>query len=159
MNGTVNDPHDDHSSIADHVEEVLPISLNDSTPSSSTVPVTHSVALFILKAKEERRIPQWALDGLLDDFHETSQIQLNALGENIKKCLKELNCTSHIIAAVDEVISSNACVLFFLGVFRSFFRHVLCIFTWCGENNTFASRVHALGICPITVSLFTKLRA
>ena len=120
MNGSVYDPGNDPSSSTDNSEEMLSISPHESTPSSATVPVTHSMALFILKAKEERKIPQLALDGLLDDFHEIFKIQMNALGENIKKCLKELNCTSHVITAVDQAISSNAAVSPFDGLHTAY---------------------------------------
>ena len=78
------------------------------------------MALFILKAKEERRIPQCSLDGLLDDFHEVFKIRLSDLAEDIKKCLKDSNCTSEGIAAVDKVIGNYATISPFNGLHTAY---------------------------------------
>ena len=47
---------------------------------------------------------QWALDGLLEDFHEVCEIQRNTLRDEVKKCL---DGTSVVIDAVDKVIEHN----------------------------------------------------
>lgn len=77
------------------------------SPSGTGTLPSHSAALFILKAKEERRVSQRALDGLLEDFHEVCEIQRNALRDEVKKCLDGLKCTSVVIDAVDKVIERS----------------------------------------------------
>ena len=106
----MNGPLDDHADSANYLDsaDYFDEAQDDTTLPASSSRTMDSLALFILKAKEERRIPQQALDGLLDDFHEISKIQINALGESVMKCLEELNCTSSVISAVDKVINGAA---------------------------------------------------
>ena len=77
------------------------------SPGAGTLFPSHSAALFILKAKEERRVSQRALDGLLEDFHEICEIQKNAVRDEVRKCLDGLKCASVVIDAVDKVIERN----------------------------------------------------
>lgn len=106
MNENVSGPSDNHaddvSADYDYFDEAQTALRDDITP------IKHSLALFILKAKEERRIPQQALDGLLDDFHKILKLQMKALGENVMSYLEEQNCASHVICAVDKIISCTA---------------------------------------------------
>ena len=85
--------------------EILPC--DSPSPSGTGTLPSHSAALFILKAKEERRVSQWAVDGLLEDFHKVCEIQRNALRDEVKKCLDGLKCTSLVINAVDKVIKHS----------------------------------------------------
>ena len=105
-----------------NVPEELQLSLPcDSLSSSDTCTLpSHSAALFILKAKEERRVSQRALDGLLEDFHEICEIQRNVLRVEIKKCLDDLQCTSVVIDAVDRVIKESRSVSPFNGLHTAY---------------------------------------
>ena len=89
-------------------------------PSSGSELPSHSAALFILEAKEERRVSQRALDGLLDDFHKICESQKNVLRDEVKKCLEGLQCTSLVIDAVDKVIEHSCSVSPFDGLHTAY---------------------------------------
>lgn len=106
-----NNPHGDIGDL-DIPEEsqVSPCGLP--SPSGAGTFPSHSAALSILKAKEERKVSQRALDGLLEDFHEVCEIQKNALRDEVRKCLYGLKCASVIIDTVDKVIERNCSASF-----------------------------------------------
>ena len=83
-------------------------------------PPSHSAALFIFKAKEERRVSQRALDGLLEDFQEICSIQKKALRDDVMKCLGDLKCSSLVITAVDQVIERSCATSPFDGLHTAY---------------------------------------
>lgn len=59
-----------------------------------------SAALFILKAKEDLKVSQLALDGLLDGFSTLCESQQKALSIEIKACLRSFNCSSEVVELI-----------------------------------------------------------
>ena len=79
----------------------------------SIKPKLYENVLFLLKAKEERRISQRALDGLVDDITEFFRTQTYVLGAELKECLEKMNYSIDVITTIEEVIKKKAsCSLF-----------------------------------------------
>lgn len=73
------------------------------------------------KAKEERKISQQALDGLIEDFDELYETRQSCLRDKIKKCLLNLDSSVNVIEAVDKVVQQTM-----LPHFLMVFIHHIC---------------------------------
>ena len=82
---------------------------NDSTTTAQDddPPLLHNKAMFILKLKEERRLTQVAIDGLIDDVS-TLLEEVLSLKKDINCCLQlQQNVPEHVGCAINEVFSSR----------------------------------------------------
>ena len=79
----------DHSLVVEGDAEFCPLELSSHGPDEELAlqPFQYHVALFLLKAKEERRISQRALDGVLCDVEELLRIKTSTVVAEIKRRL------------------------------------------------------------------------
>ena len=114
-NNTIPSVDDDH----DH-EESDSMELDSLSLPLQPRPENYEVALFLLKAREERQVSQLALDGLIDDFTELYQSQVVSLSEKAKNYLSDMNCDSDVITGIDELIKKTATTSIFKGLESSY---------------------------------------
>ena len=96
-------------------EENEDFDLNNNSPQSSfceTVekPAMYDAALFILKAKEVRRISQRALNGILCDVSELQRNRIMSLANEVNQGLVDMN------AKVDDIIKGRVDASLFEGL-------------------------------------------
>lgn len=63
----------------------------------------HAGALFLLKAKEQYKITQIALDGLVCDISDMLQTTVTQLGDAVKECLTNANCDPKVVSQINAV--------------------------------------------------------
>ena len=152
--GDSNSPNNDSQ---DSLDETLGSSL----PSARNCGPAYkrSAALFVLKSKEERRISQLALDGLLEDFHELCETQQNCLRKEVKECLQSLSCSTQVIEAVDRVVHQSRTNLPFDGLQTAYLQQ-----QYFQENfnfvvgNTYNDQVHVYYVTAVCLLCRSQLR-
>ena len=140
------DEDDSLSASSDSVVPEDPVQLSPPSSSGTGALPSHSAALFILKAKEERRVCQRALDGLLEDFHEICEVQRNVLRNEVKKCLGDMKCTSVVIDAVDKVIERSSSASPFDGLHTAYL-----------QQQYFQKQLHFVVSCTYSVLFMCEI--
>ncbi len=75
---------------------------------SQIKPKSYDVAVFLLKAKEQRRMSQSSLDGVITDIDELFGTQTHLLGKKIQDILASMSCSNDVKEAVETEVNGAA---------------------------------------------------
>ena len=75
---------------------------SESTDVLTNRPKTYNKALFLLKLKEERRLPQVAVDGLIGDISILLDEEILSLKQNVIQYMQEGHVSAELISKVNE---------------------------------------------------------
>lgn len=97
------DNESNHDGVSDH--NITTEANCDNEMQCTPRPISYNKALFILKAKEERRITQRAIDGLICDISILFEEELSKIKTDIISCVQE-NCgTDDTVSKIDNIIA------------------------------------------------------
>jgi len=92
------------SSDDDHVDAAAVGENLTTTTQDDNRPVLYNKAMFILKLKEERRLTQVAIDGLIDDVASLLEEETLTLIKDINHCIQG-NVPEHVSNAINAILS------------------------------------------------------
>jgi len=92
------------SSDDDHIDAAAVGENLTTTTQDDNRPVLYNKAMFILKLKEERRLTQVAIDGLIDDVASLLEEETLTLMKDINHCIRG-NVPEHVSSAINAIFS------------------------------------------------------
>jgi len=78
--------------------------------------VTDNAALFLLKAKEVRKVSESALSGMQEDIDELCKSKASTVGNEIVDCLRDMNCGADVVSEVMKIIQTHSNTILFSGL-------------------------------------------
>ena len=107
----------DHETDMYGIEEMDSVSFDDPvTEVSIERPKLYNKALFLLKIKEERRLSQLAVNGLIGDISTLLEEEILSLKTNVIKCMHEEHASTELITKINKQFSEKLAVPPFEGL-------------------------------------------
>ena len=98
----------DHETHIYGTEEMDSVSFDDPVTEVSTErPKLYNKALFLLKLKEERRLSQLAVNGLIGDISTLLEEEILSLKNNVIKCMHEEHASTELITKINKQFSGK----------------------------------------------------
>ena len=95
--------HETHS-----IEEMDSVCFDDPvTEISAERPKLYNKALFLLKLKEERRLSQLAVNGLIGDISTLLEEEISSLKKDVIKCMHEEHASTELISKIHKQFSDK----------------------------------------------------
>ena len=84
------------------------------------IPKLYNKALFLLKLKEEKRLPQVVLNSLIGDISTLLEEEISSLQKDVTQCMQEGHASAELISEVNEKFAKQIATAPFDGLHTSY---------------------------------------